>query len=85
LFFDVAVLFKEGDVLEPQDFELDAGDGLSATTTLDLSLEDLEARHVRRILEHEKGSVTKAAQRLGIQRNTLYSKIKKYGLEQPDV
>jgi len=44
------------------------------------SLADMEARHIRRVLEHCKGNKTKAAGLLGITRLTLRNKVKQYGL-----
>ena len=44
------------------------------------SLADIEKAHVRQILERAGGNVTRAAEILGIDRVTLYNKIKKYGL-----
>ena len=46
----------------------------------DDSLEAVERAHVARILERAAGNVTRAAATLGIDRVTLYNKIKKYGL-----
>jgi len=44
------------------------------------SLAEVERAHVARILERCGGNVTRAAEMLGIDRVTLYNKIKKYGL-----
>jgi DNA-binding NtrC family response regulator len=44
------------------------------------SLADVERVQVRLILERTGGNVTRAAEVLGIDRVTLYNKIKKYGL-----
>ena len=43
-----------------------------------LTLNELEKRHIQRILEEERGRVEKAAKRLGIPRSSLYQKIKRY-------
>ncbi|MCB9621259.1 MAG: sigma 54-interacting transcriptional regulator [Sandaracinus sp.] len=48
------------------------------------SLADAEAEHVRRVLESVGWNKTKAAELLGIERPTIYAKIKKYGLEPPE-
>ncbi|WKY47120.1 sigma 54-interacting transcriptional regulator [Eubacteriaceae bacterium ES3] len=47
----------------------------------DLSLEHMERIHLARVLKLYEGNITKSAQALGIQRNTLYSKIKKYEID----
>jgi DNA-binding NtrC family response regulator len=45
------------------------------------SLEAVERAHVERVLAREQGNVTRAAEALGIDRVTLYNKIRKYGLK----
>ncbi len=79
-----AVILGEGEEIGPQDLDLATAVPPSGPGTMDLDLGQLERRHIERVLESEEGSVTRAARRLGIQRNTLYQKIKKYGLERPD-
>ncbi len=44
------------------------------------SLEDMEKDHIARIVEKAGWNISKASQILKIDRSTLYSKIKKYGL-----
>lgn len=46
----------------------------------DMALEEVEARHINKILRKTNGSRTEAAAILGIDRRTLYRKIKKYKL-----
>ncbi len=45
-----------------------------------LSLEEMERRHITRVLASEGGNISNVARILGINRSTLYDKIKKYGL-----
>lgn len=45
---------------------------------LDLTLEELERKHVERVLRHEAGSVEAAAVRLGISRSALYVRLKRW-------
>jgi len=47
------------------------------------SLAEMERIHIERILEQEGWNVTRAAETLGIDRVTLYNKIRKYGLRRP--
>ena len=74
--------------------------GGAAITTLDLPpeiqppspsgapaperLEELERKHILAALESCRGNQAEAAKRLGIGRNTLWRKIKGYGLPKPD-
>jgi two-component system NtrC family response regulator len=46
-----------------------------------LSLEEVEKRHIQKVLNHTKMNRTKAAKLLGISRVNLITKIKKYNLE----
>jgi DNA-binding NtrC family response regulator len=50
------------------------------TTAGDMSLETVEVAHIRRVLEQCQGNVMRAAKMLGIDRVTLYNKIKKFNL-----
>ena len=45
-----------------------------------LSLEEMERRHIGRVLAIEAGNLSNVARILRINRSTLYAKIKKYGL-----
>jgi DNA-binding NtrC family response regulator len=47
-------------------------------TSAQVKLEDIEKNHIERVLQETEGNVTKAAKLLGIDRVTLYNKIKKY-------
>jgi transcriptional regulator with PAS, ATPase and Fis domain len=51
--------------------------------TRDLSLSSIEESHIRRVLAGSAHNVTQAAKLLGIDRVTLYNKMKKYGIERP--
>jgi len=44
------------------------------------SLEEVERRHVAAVLSHTGGNVSQSARILGIDRVTLYNKMKKWGL-----
>ena len=43
-----------------------------------LSLDELEKKHILEIVDQEQGNLVNAAERLGISRQTLYNKLKKY-------
>jgi DNA-binding NtrC family response regulator len=45
------------------------------------TLDDLEKQHIMEILDRNKGNISKSAKDLGIDRVTLYNKIKKYEIE----
>ncbi|MGC8792353.1 MAG: sigma-54-dependent transcriptional regulator [Bryobacteraceae bacterium] len=55
-----------------------------AVTPDDLTLEAVERKHILRVLEDFGWNQTQAAKALGIDRVTLYHKIRRYGLKPPD-
>ncbi len=82
-----AVVVASGQLVQVKDLGLaplrPASDSPSQPDGLP-SLEDLERQHVGRVLQATGGNVSQAARILGIDRVTLYSKIKKYGLRRPE-
>jgi DNA-binding NtrC family response regulator len=51
-----------------------------ASAEEDLTLEELERRHIERVLRREHGHVERAAARLGIPRSSLYERLKRLGI-----
>lgn len=47
-----------------------------------LSLQDVERRHIARVLAHHSGNRSRTARTLGISRATLYEKLARYSLDQ---
>jgi DNA-binding NtrC family response regulator len=78
-----ALLLTRGDALEARHlrfaFTAPAGVEAAAADSV-VSLEEMERRHIARILAAEKGNVDRTAKLLGISRSSLYQKIKEYGL-----
>ena len=75
-----AVIISDGAGLTPQDFRLQpsplpAEDSPAATT-----LEEMEIQMIRRTMDACAGNLSAVAAQLGISRQTLYNKMKKYGL-----
>lgn len=58
----------------------DLRDSISASRQL--SLEELERKHILEVVEQEGGNLVNSATRLGVSRQTLYNKLKKYGVIQ---
>lgn len=70
-----AVILSKTDILESDDFILHVpGKKKSDPSTL----EEMERSMIETSLEKNQGNLTKAAAQLGISRQTLYNKIKKY-------
>lgn len=80
-----ATIFCEDGVIRPSDLppNIQAGhaEAPSAETSGDLTLEALEKRHISNTLKHTRGNKNEAARVLGIHRETLYKKIKKFNIE----
>jgi DNA-binding NtrC family response regulator len=76
----------QGNVIQLADLGLVPPDaGRSVPIGDPLSLDEVEKRHVAGVLNWAGGNVTQAARILGIDRMTLYNKIKRYGLRRtPD-
>ena len=78
-----AVLLSEDRVLGRRDLRFEPGAAEDTVSELGLTLEELERRHIERVLQAEQGRVEAAARRLGIPRSSLYQKIKRMGLAAP--
>jgi DNA-binding NtrC family response regulator len=71
----------QGHVVQLADLGLpDKPEGATARPGPLASLEEVERRHVAAVLAHTGGNVSQSARILGIDRVTLYSKMKKWGL-----
>jgi DNA-binding NtrC family response regulator len=80
-----AVLLTDGTTIGVRELRLHArGDAVSRSTASavddDLTLAELERRHIERIYEAEHQNVQRAAVRLGIPRSSLYQKLARLGL-----
>jgi DNA-binding NtrC family response regulator len=87
---DRAVLLAQGEVIRSADLRVGlaapngsahAGAATSVGYAPELSLEEVESDHIRRVLTSVDGRMTQAAESLGIHRNTLARKMKAYGIE----
>jgi DNA-binding NtrC family response regulator len=78
-----AVLLCEGTVLGRRELRFEQGPADGGETEAGLTLEEMERRHIERVLQAERGHVESAARRLGIPRSSLYQKIKRMGLTVP--
>jgi DNA-binding NtrC family response regulator len=76
------IVLAHGAVLRPEHLG-DLG-SVQVTAANPLSLEEMERRHVSSVLRQAGGNVSQAARVLGIDRATLYAKIRKYDLKRDD-
>lgn len=75
-----AVILCDGTVLTPQDFYFTHHSHHTFLSADNFKLSDHERNVILKALDRYSGNLTKAAQKLGINRSTLYEKIKKYKL-----
>jgi DNA-binding NtrC family response regulator len=78
-----ALLRTESREIGARHLGLEAGAAVVASwgpAEMTLTLEEVERRHIARVLADEGGHVERAARRLGVPRSTLYLRIKGLGL-----
>lgn len=85
-----AIIFAEGDSIKPDDLNLPhmpsykevSGTAESEEDLSILSMEEVEKRHIAKVLKRNRWDRTQTANQLGISPKTLYTKIKKYEIKQ---
>ncbi len=76
-----AVILSEGNVLKPQDFQLDDKPQQSSMgDENDLNLERIEFKTVERALKKNSYNISHASKELGLTRAALYRRMEKHGL-----
>jgi DNA-binding NtrC family response regulator len=78
-----AVVINRSGKIAPDDLPLQMS-GTPVTSGKDLSLADVERRHIQSMLEANNWNIPRTADLLNIDRVTLYNKIEKYGLKRPE-
>ena len=86
-----AVALAGGDVIQIDDLpsivrERKRADNLGSAQARGMTLEELEREYIERVVVAEGGNKTRAAQKLGLDRKTLYRKLEEYaarGAEPP--
>jgi two-component system response regulator HydG len=73
-----ALVITRGQELKPADFSFQLQ---AAGAPNGRSLEDVERAHVEHVWRQSAGNHSAAARVLGIDRTTLYKKLKRYGIE----
>ena len=86
---DRGVLLSSGELLTSGELRLGAGSPRASALSANpggrgypttLTLDEVEADHIRRVLASVDGHMGRAAGKLGIHRNTLTRKVQEYGL-----
>ena len=75
-----AVILCESDLLGAEDLSVPTPAVIAELGT-NPSLEEMEKNYILRVLRETNGNQSKASQLLGIDRKTLYLKLKKYGIQ----
>jgi len=78
-----ALVVATGSMLQTSDFGFVAEPSVEIDRVGPLSLEQIERRHIANVLRHTAGNVSQTARILGIDRVTLYNKMRKYSLKRP--
>ena len=75
-----AVILCDSGEIGAEDLSVPAGSSDEGSRIPPLSLDEIEAEHISKILLETNGNQSRASQILGIDRKTLYLKLKKYGI-----
>ncbi|MGB8261525.1 MAG: sigma-54 dependent transcriptional regulator [Terracidiphilus sp.] len=79
-----AVLLCRGEEIEPENLAVGSGrpaqQPLDASSLENISIDEVEALLIRRVLRRCDGNISQAAESLGLSRAALYRRIEKYGL-----
>lgn len=81
-----SVLVSKKDYLDVEDFQSQLETSPRQKGNIDLpevgsiTLEELEIKMIRKVMEFHKGRITKVAKALGITRSTLYRRLEKYNI-----
>lgn len=75
-----AVLMAKGGQLTPEDLELKPAEHVSATRTLREARSELEKSMIQQALAVHNGNISRAAEDLGLSRQTFYDLLNKYGM-----
>ena len=74
-----AVILAEGRIISGESFQFSTA-ATTSESSFDGSLDEVEARLIGYAMKKNRGNMSAVASQLGISRQTLYNKIKKYGL-----
>jgi DNA-binding NtrC family response regulator len=77
-----ALVIGTGKAIVPGD--LPFGQGQIQEAEVPESIHEMERLHIKRILNNTAWNISQSARRLGIDRQTLYNKMQKYGLSRDE-
>lgn len=76
-----AVVLANGDLIEKEHILMHKEKGTNHQNSVNMSLADVEANHIKKVLDNVNWDKKKACSVLGISKPTLYSKISSYNIE----
>ncbi|HGY55225.1 MAG TPA: sigma-54-dependent Fis family transcriptional regulator [Caldithrix abyssi] len=79
---EAAMVVTKGPSLQRNNFKLNHSDQPLVFSS-DLSLAEVEKNHILNVLQAHNWNITTAAKLLGIDRVTIYKKLRKYGIQRP--
>ena len=74
-----AVLLARGEYIEPTNLVIASARPQTANADT-MSIDEMEAQLIRRVLRRCDGNISQAAESLGLSRAALYRRIEKYGI-----
>lgn len=74
-----AVLLARGEQIEPANLAITSARPQAATADT-MSIDEMEAQLIRKVLRRCDGNISQAAEQLGLSRAALYRRIEKYGI-----
>jgi DNA-binding NtrC family response regulator len=75
-----AVLLCRGEEIEPANLAIPSARSSTTSSFENMSIDEVEALLIRKVLRRCEGNITQAAEALGLSRSALYRRIEKYGL-----
>lgn len=75
-----AVIICDDTTLKTEDFFFKAQGGVRTSVSPNQTLEDMEKEMIEKAIKRHEGNISAIAAQLGITRQTLYNKMKKFGL-----
>ncbi len=75
-----AVILNEGKELSYSDMIPDTYSEKTESADNNTRLDDMEKHHIQKLIDKNRGNITRAAKDLGISRTALHRRIRKYGL-----
>lgn len=73
-----ALILSDSDTLHSRDFDLH--ESHAASGELSATLEEMERKAISMAVKQHEGNMSEVARQLGITRQTLYNKLRKYGI-----